>query len=293
MSQPATYALKTDYVTTMRMIAFKLRLPSALAVGLALLLAAGGCGSEPNSDQAAPRHIDVDTAAGFTQTLVFVDASESARISDYTQQVFRDSLRGIVKADLDEPGDRLALYPVHEETTSKVGQWSVKNDIPVPEWSQFETDRNSARIEFNGRLNRFVENTGNASVKTLRKVLTNERFTQWTDLWGTLQVISEEVDTSATRAEVYYFSDMFESMPGQKRRNFDRVPPSSKTEAEKWAAQDAKALRNLIKVRLPVLKEIHVRVLPGGLATKDHADAVKYYWERLFRELGVPEVSYN
>jgi hypothetical protein len=29
------------------------------------------------------------------------------------------------------------------------------------------------------------------------------------------------------------------------------------------------------------------------LATKEHADAVKYYWERLFQKLPVRRVRYN
>ena len=93
--------------------------------------------------------------------------------------------------------------------------------------------------------------------------------------------------------QVYYFSDKFESMSGQKRRNFDRFPPTSKADVEERATQDAETLQTLIKTRPSVLDDVHVRILPGGLATKDHADAVKYYWERLFREVGVARVTYN
>ena len=247
-----------------------------------------GCDDAPD-----PEKIDVGTDPAVDQTLVFVDASASAKASDYTVGVFEDSLRQLVQDRLDEPRDRLSIFPVHQETTSKVGRWDTTNTVDIPDWSQFEQDRTSREIRFRQQINQLVESSSKEAVRHLNALRTGERFKNWTDLWGTIQVVSEEADTSARQVQVYYFSDMFESMSGEGRRNFDRRPPTSRQEAETWATEDVKTIRSRLKVRPEALQNVNIRVLPGGLATKEHADAVKYYWEQLFQKLPVRRVRYN
>lgn len=271
---------------TFRKPSARLPLAKSLVACAALLLV--GCSGDP-----PPKHIEVDTTAGVEQTLVFVDASASVNASERTLRMFEDSLRGIAEARMDEPGDHLSVLPLHEKTTSKVGRWDATNDVAVPEWKEFKQDRRSARTQYHGRIGRFVDTTASRSIRHLHRLRTGSQFKRWTDLWGTLQVITEAVEPSAADVRVYYFSDMFESMPGEKRRDFDEAPPTTKAEAETWAERDAERVADLIKVRPAVLGNVGIRVLPGGLATKKRADAVKYYWEHLFQEMGVAGVTYN
>jgi hypothetical protein len=88
---------------------------------------------------------------------------------------------------------------------------------------------------------------------------------------------------------------MFESMPGPARRNFDRRPPQSRTQARRWAQADADTLDTFMILRRDRLRKAHVRVLLGTLATKPHAQDVKFYWRTLFQELGLAprQIDYN
>src|SRR5690606_4797771 len=46
----------------------------------------------------------------------------------------------------------------------------------------------------------------------------------------------------------YYFSDMYESMTGPGRRDFDARPPRSYAEAEEWARADLEFVRREMNV---------------------------------------------
>jgi hypothetical protein len=108
-------------------------------------------------------------------------------------------------------------------------------------------------------------------------------------------VAGTEFSKAADEKHIYYLSDMFESMPGPARRNFDRRPPASRTQAQRWARADADTLDTFMILHRDRLRDAHVRVLLGTLATKPHAQAVKFYWLELFRQLGLSpqQIDYN
>jgi hypothetical protein len=226
---------------------------------------------------------------------VFVDHSVSTGDHPEARALFADSLARIVDHNMDTPGDRISLFFVHEKTLSKAHQVDITNDVPPPGDAQFADEQALARARHKRQTEQFLQNT----TQQLRTALTSPpidpAFTDWTDLWGTLGVASTTLAPAADRHRLYYFSDMFESMPGPDRRNFDRRPPRSRAQAERWAQADADTLDARMVLRPARLQTAEVRVLLGTLATKAHAQAVKFYWLTLFQELGLPrsQLDYN
>jgi len=249
---------------------------------LSLLLPA--CGGETTSSE---------PSRPSQHTLVFIDRSASTGAYPEAQDLFRDSLEHVVRTFLRRPGDRLSAFVVHEKTLSKAHRLDLVNDVRSLQQKDFPDEQ---AME-NARFKKDVEQFLNAQVERLQQFATETasrpEFARWTDLWGTLGVASEEFQADSTRKRVYYFSDMFESMPGERRRNFDARPPEGRKQAEGWAEADAPLLGDEMVLRPDVLDDVTVRVLMGTLATKPSAQPVKFYWLTLFDETGVRRVRYN
>lgn len=264
------------------------RAPGPLLLGATVLFTAvllSGCGSESSSSAAPPT----------THTLVFVDQSVSTGAHPKAQSLFVDSLAHIADQNMRTPGDRISLFYVHEETLSKAHHLDHANDLSPPEDKQFQDEQALAQAQHKQKTERFLTRTTNRLQEALQSAPFSSSFSNWTDLWGTLGVASTTLSSEADRHVLYYFSDMFESMPGPTRRNFDQTPPTSRSEAERWARTDAQALDSLMVLKQSRLQNATVRVLLGTLATKDHAQPVKFYWLTLFQEVGIPraQIHYN
>jgi hypothetical protein len=256
----------------------------AAALVTALLLA--GCGDEASSPT---KKRSPET----THTLVFLDQSVSTGGYPEARALFADSLRHIVHQHLRRPGDRLSLFLVHENTLSKAHRMNLRNDVAPLQQKEFPDEQALERARFRKETEQFLRR----ATARLQEFLQSPPPTssEWTDLWGTLGVASTEISTDAEKKHLYYLSDMFESMPGPSRRNFDERPPASRSEAQRWAQVDADTLDTFMILRPDRLRDVHVRVLLGTLATKPHAQAVKFYWLTLFQEIGLARrrIDYN
>ncbi len=257
--------------------------PTCTLLALLLLL---GCGSESASSEEAPPS---------THTLVFIDQSVSTGAHPEARALFLDSLAHIVDQRMRTAGDRISLFYVHEQTLSKAHHVDIQNDIPPPDDKQFQAEQALAQAEHKKKTEQFITQTTRRLQEALRSAPFSSSFSEWTDLWGTLGVAGTTLSPNTDRHVLYYFSDMFESMPGPHRRNFDRSPPRSRSQAEQWARTDAAALDSLMVLNRTRLQDTRVRVLLGTLATKDHAQSVKFYWRTLFQEVGIPRshIDYN
>ena len=288
-----------------------------LVAACATLVLLPGCMSGCDPDKVTewidtgpdPECISVEeNTSGYDQTIVFVDASGSASqdaiLSHYERALGRsvdNRLDGGLHCSAGEivqrSGDRMHLFPIHAKTISKEGRWDVANSVEPPGWSQFENEQANEKNRFRARASRFLETTKEDIPTRVSGIVTNSDFSGATDIWGSLQVIGDEVDHGAESVRVVYLSDMFEAVGGSGRRNFESRPPRTLAQAREWAQQDvAEHLSqhiNLTEDRLDALKQAEVRVLPGPLATKDGAEEVQVYWETLFQELGVQGIQYN
>lgn len=255
-----------------------------LLVGLLGVGGLVGCGSDPPADAKEPAS---------THTLLFLDQSVSAAGDTTARALFADSLRHVVHQHLDRPGDRLSLFLVHEKTLSKAHRVNVTNEVSPREEKEFPDEQALEKARFQNETEQFLE----SATKRLQDFVASPPPTssQWTDLWGTLGVATTELGEDAGEKHVYYFSDMFESMPGPARRNFDERPPQSRAQAQRWARADADTLDTFMVLNRDRLQDARIRVLLGTLATKPHAQDVKFYWLTLFDELGLSrdQVVYN
>jgi hypothetical protein len=262
--------------------------PGVLALALLVVaLLAPGCGSEPSpSSSESPSR---------QETLVFVDYSVSTGSHPQAESLYVDSLAHIVDRRLRHHGDRLSLYYVHEKTLSKAHRLSVRNEVPRLNDKAFPDEQALARARHKRKTEQFLRRTTRRLQAALRSPPLSSSVSGWTDLWGTVGVATTELTSPADTRTLYYFSDMYESMPGSGRRNFDRHPPQSRAQAERWARTDVPRLDSLMRVEPARLRDVRVRVLLGTLATKPHAQAVKFYWRTFFQELGVPprQIDYN
>jgi hypothetical protein len=188
-------------------------------------------------------------------------------------------------------GDRLSLFVVHEKTLSKSPRLVLTNDVRPLEEKPFADERALEAARFRKDQQEEIRRLTDESLSFLRS-LDGGTFARWTDLWGTLGVASEEI-ADPSNAAIYYFSDMFESMPGSDRRNFDRRAPAGRSEAETWAETDAQALAKYMVLQRDHLHGVPVRVVMGPLATKTGAQGVKFYWLDLFDRAGLGTVRYN
>jgi hypothetical protein len=244
-----------------------------------------GCRSESSTSN--------ETETASTHTLIFLDQSVSAAGDTSARALFADSLRHIVHQHLRRPGDRLSLFLVHEKTLSKAHRVNVTNDVAPLEEKEFPDEQALEKARFQSETEQFLQE----ATERLQNFLNSPPSTssEWTDLWGTLGVASTELDEDAAAHHVYYFSDMFESMPGPGRRNFDQRPPQSRMQAQRWAQADVDTLDTFMVLHQDRLQHARVRVLLGTLATKPHAQDVKFYWLTLFEELGLSraQIDYN
>lgn len=257
----------------------------ALVVLATLITVGAGC------DGGTPPPLPGPSTA--TTTLVFVDRSVSADATAETKALFADTLARVVDNSMKWKGDRISLYPVHERTLSKVGRVNVVNDVELPQRKSFVQDQETELIRHRKETMRYLNTAAEDLQDRLAQMTVDENFARWTNLWATLGVASEELPRDSSRKQIYYFSDMFESMPGSERRNFDRRPPQSREEAESWAQADAEELSKYMTLSPEALRGAKVRVIQGSMAAKDNAPYVKFYWLELFQEVGLQNVRYN
>lgn len=255
-----------------------------LVVGILILGGLSGCGSDSSPDEGGPAS---------THTLIFLDQSVSTESYADAKALFADSLRRIVQQHLRTPGDRLSLFLVHEKTLSKAHRINLKNDVSPPQQKEFNDEQALEQARFQTETEQFLKRATSRLQEILETPPSTSR--KWTDLWGTLGVASTELADDTRERHLYYLSDMFESMPGPGRRNFDERPPQSRAQAQRWARADADTLDTFMVLHRDRLQDAQIRVLLGTLATKSHAQDIKFYWLTLFKELGLSgdQVDYN
>lgn len=256
------------------------------ACGTLALLA--GCIQDPPRPCARPAQ----------QTIVFYDQSASSAADEATTELFRETLRDVVQSGLECPGDEIDGFVVHANTRGKAGRVRVRNTLPpLGDTLAMPTIVRAKRVAEHRRGMDTIRKEGAAELGSLMTARVSGPLGAQTDLVGTLEVISDEIGGAGAAnplpVRVVYLSDMHESLSRPPRRDFDARPPRTIEQAEAWADADA-ALLNQMQIDRARMGRVHVRVLMGNLANKDHAGSeIRRYWERLFQHAGVGKVEYN
>lgn len=260
-----------------------------VAISSIALLLTIGCSSGPRVESGWC-HANSDARV----VVIFWDRSASAADSPSTA-VFVDSLRQTVEAALRCPGNSVSAFLVHARTPGKAHRVRAANDLELPPVSGPRNRVKRDSIQYELKVSKLVQSTWTRFAALIDSTQLSAGLTSRTDLLGSLEVLTSELADAPNHARklVYYFSDMYESMTGPGRRDFDKRPPRSYAEAEEWARTDLDFVRREMNVDPDSFSGVEVRILTEGLANRPNADQVRHYWEVLLSELGNARVRFN
>ena len=219
-------------------------------------------------------------------TVFFIDKSLSNNSLAEARDVYERVIREAITENVQQKGDKVVVYFVHDNT-AKARALSLTARTPQPDAEGASpTDREAAQTDYELQLAREHATLQRQVLAKLDQPNTN-RSNQYTDLWGSLDVLAR-ADESGRAVRAYYLSDMVESMTGPGRRDFHKTPPASNPQADEWAKTDAKMLGTQYAIGSPAVR----LVLPfaATASAKENNPAVTRYWHTLFEELGAAEV---
>lgn len=253
------------------------KLPKPILLSLLLLLL-GGCDKEENCNLTIE-----DQPNDFV--IVFLDNSLT---SDSQSEQYLPQLQQFLVETMDFHGDWLAGYFLDGNSGGAVS--FQKNAINAPPPAHpCQSGLTSAREILDHWQNQIRLQRRDAVDKLAAAFHTpHPKSTHQTDLWSTLERMSKFFASadSADRKHVFFVSDM----TGAGRRDFTSRPPKNKAEAERWAEADAAWIKANLSVDPTALQGAVVHMLLPETAMEDsHVQPVRYYWEKLWGEMGMGE----
>ena len=226
--------------------------------------------------------------------LFFFDKTVSINQGEEIAKKNKEVLRDILSNASVEEGDKVAFYFVHENTQGARPFMAKEYDDIVTEnlgGGGFSKKLGQAMLEEERTLRR---NDLKENLERAFMAENDQTTNRQTDLWATLEVMSDFYRKSSpdTWKQVCILSDMREDMMGSGRRNFTKLSPKSRKEAEAWAEADAKVMREKYKLSDSALQDISIKVLtPYGVFEENNFAEIRYYWQALFAEFGITDVD--
>ncbi len=222
-----------------------------------------------------------------THTLVFMDKSVSVHVNRaFVSQKYQQAINDIVEQNIHRKGDKLEVYFIHENTAKAraltLTARSEMDDVSAAS----PTDREAAQTAFDLALQRekaVFKRQISAKLVQQNTASSNQK----TDIWASLPVMAKAAE-SGDAVNVYYLSDMIESVAGPGRRDFGKLPPSGRAQADEWAKVDAEQLKQYA-IGSPTI----TMILPfePTSSVKENNPAVTQYWLTLFDALGAGKVD--
>lgn len=253
----------------------------ALALLLSTLAALGPAPAAAQSDDETPTHL-----------FIFVDRSVSALADEKAQTFYQEQALQHTLETLKVRGSRVTIAPLNEKTLSEAEAVTFANDTPPYVEPEFKVEKAKALATYRQQMKASVIHGVKGAKQWLDGTAGGGEFDRWTDIWGIFGFISENATDPEMRYRVLLLTDMFESMPGSDRRDFDARPPASRKHAEQWAREDAKKLAAHMKLDHEVLQSASFTVERGYLAAKDGAQNVKFYWDALAEALEISSLKW-
>lgn len=248
-------------------------------VALFLLFLLSACSSDGDKTKAS--------ADEPIYTLIFLDKTRSVNVNNgFVARKYQQALSEIIEQNIRHKGDKLEVYFIHENT-SKARALTLTTRTDMEDVSAASaTDREAAETEFELALNREKAQIRQRVFQQLGAQNAGAS-NQETDIWASLPVIAKANESGAT-VNVYYLSDMIESVKGPTRRDFQVKPPKDNAQADEWAKADAGQLK-----RYTIGSPSITMILPfePNASVKQNNPAVTQYWQTLFSDLGAGTVE--
>ncbi|GAB3778770.1 hypothetical protein GCM10028818_28380 [Spirosoma horti] len=220
-------------------------------------------------------------------TLIFLDKTRSVNVNNaFVARKYQQALNDIIEQNIRQKGDKLEVYFIHENT-SKARALALTTRTEMEDVSAASaTDREAAETEFDLALSREKAQIRQRVFQQLGAQNAGAS-NQETDIWASLPVIAKANESGAT-VNVYYLSDMIESVKGPTRRDFQVKPPKDNAQADEWAKADAGQLK-----RYTIGSPTITMILPfePNASVKQNNPAVTQYWQTLFSNLGAGTVE--
>lgn len=220
-------------------------------------------------------------------TLIFLDKTRSVNVNNaFVARKYQQALNEIIEHNIRRKGDKLEVYFIHENT-SKARALTLTTRTEMEDVSAASaTDREAAETEFDLALTREKAQIRQRVFQQL-SAQNSGASNQETDIWASLPVIAKANESGAT-VNVYYLSDMVESVKGPTRRDFQVKPPKDNAQADEWAKADASQLK-----RYTIGSPTITMILPfePNASVKQNNPAVTQYWQTLFADLGAGTVE--
>jgi hypothetical protein len=220
-------------------------------------------------------------------TLIFLDKTRSVNVNNaFVARKYQQALNEIIEQNIRHKGDKLEVYFIHENT-SKARALTITTRTEMEDVSAASaTDREAAETEFDLALSREKAQIRQRVFQQLGAQNAGAS-NQETDIWASLPVIAKANESGAT-VNVYYLSDMIESVKGPTRRDFQVKPPKDNAQADEWAKADADQLK-----RYTIGSPTITMILPfePNASVKQNNPAVTQYWQTLFSDLGASTVE--
>lgn len=259
------------------------RVPAACVPLAAMVLAAARCdaAADPVPQSCVqPRHV-----------VMFVDRSRSTANTEIPPEM-RDSIAAIPDRLLSCPGDQFHAFMVYGRTRGMAQRLDIGNELgPAPDVSNLPPDTRAAdSLDYVEKENDFQKHASEQIAAFVRGGSGLPANDSSTDLLGTLEVASTALADAPPGAQkvLLYVSDMYESMKGLGRRDFDALQPSSGTQAEAWATADSEAVLRDMQIALPALAGARVHVYARPWGDRPNSEIVKRYWLKMFSLVGIP-----
>lgn len=226
--------------------------------------------------------------------MVFFDRSSSAQQDSVAEVAFREAVTELAEDALQCEGDRLDGYVLFSNTGTAYHERFEVITPPLELKDVAELDRPREELQWEEEMAQ--ERLDAVDLLQMRLVQLEgipREALQETDILGSLRVIAERFEEAPDSAyqRVLYLSDMHESKRGAGRRDFDVRPPADLAEARVWAEADVARLIEQEEVAPGALRGVSVRALRSTLGIGSEADAVRAYWQIVFKELKADDVQ--
>lgn len=226
-----------------------------------------------------------------SRVILFVDYSASTRHVTLPPDV-RDSLGGLAGRYMRCPGDQVQAFVVHGRTRGMAlrASWSNGLEPPPTREGKSYNEYRADSLRYVAQSRRFFRNTAIGILAFISGIDSTRVAAAHTDLLGSFEVASETFGhgPGGGKRVIIYVSDMFESMTGPGRRDFDVRPPTNLQEAERWATIDSALLRDM-RVRTERFSNVTVQVYARPWGDREGSEFVRAYWYKMFSQVGISE----